>query len=92
MMKSDQLFGMETEPVTGGSLMNKWRRVAVYMTNDLEVVAQCQAGQPCLATAQKLIELSREGAARSERACVGMINRAVDLAIRPVGDETQSLE
>jgi len=42
MMKSDQLFGMETEPVTGGSLMNKWRRVAVYMTNDLEVVAHAR--------------------------------------------------
>jgi len=42
MMKSDQLFGMETEPVTGGSLLNEWRRVEVDITNDLEVVAHAR--------------------------------------------------
>jgi hypothetical protein len=40
--EADQLFGMETEPVTGGSLLNEWRRVEVDITNDLEVVAHAR--------------------------------------------------
>jgi predicted transglutaminase-like cysteine proteinase len=87
--ETDQLFGMETEPVTDGSLLNKWRRVEAQITSDLEVVAQCQAGKSCPAPAHKLIELSQEGAGRSARARVGVINRAVDLAIRPMSDEKQ---
>jgi predicted transglutaminase-like cysteine proteinase len=46
-------------------------------------------GQLCSAPAQKLIDLSLEGAGRSSRARVGLINRAVDLAIKPVSDEKQ---
>jgi predicted transglutaminase-like cysteine proteinase len=84
-----RLFGMDTEPVTDGTLLDKWRRVEARIANDLEVMAQCQAGKPCPAPAQKLIDLSLEGADRGKRARVGMINRAVDLAISPVSDETQ---
>jgi predicted transglutaminase-like cysteine proteinase len=86
---SAQLFGMDTEPVTGGSLLNKWRRVQADITKDLEVVAQCQAGKACPAPAQRLISLSLEGYGRSGRARVAVINRAVNLAIRPVSDERQ---
>jgi predicted transglutaminase-like cysteine proteinase len=83
-----QLFGMETEPVSSGSLLNNWRQVEAGIARDFAIVAQCQAGEPCPASAQKLIELSREGDGRNLRARVGLINRAVDLAIRPVSDET----
>jgi predicted transglutaminase-like cysteine proteinase len=50
---------------------------------------QCQAAKPCSAPAQRLIDLSRQGTGRSGRARIGVINRAVNLAIRPVSDETQ---
>jgi len=85
--ESTQLFGMQTEQVTEGALLN-WRRVKGDITRDLEIIAQCQARRPCPAAAQKLINLSLEGAGRSGRARVGVINRAVDLAIRPVSNET----
>jgi predicted transglutaminase-like cysteine proteinase len=84
-----QPFGMNTEPVTDGSLLDKWRRVEVGITRDLEVAAQCRANKPCPAPAKKLIDLSLEGAGRGRRARVGLINRAVDLAINPVSDEAQ---
>jgi predicted transglutaminase-like cysteine proteinase len=84
-----QLFGMDTEPVTAGPLLDKWRRVEAGITKDLAVIAQCQANKPCSAPAQKLIDLSLEGTGRSRRARVGMINRAVNLAISPVSDEMQ---
>jgi predicted transglutaminase-like cysteine proteinase len=55
----------------------------------LELIVQCQAAKPCPALAQKLIDLSRQGTGQSGRARVGVINRAVNFAIRPVSDETQ---
>jgi predicted transglutaminase-like cysteine proteinase len=84
-----QPFGMDTEPVTTGALFEKWRLTRNSIAQDLDVVSRCQANGPCPAPAQKLIGLSLEGAGRSGRARVGMINRAVDLAIRPVSDEAQ---
>jgi predicted transglutaminase-like cysteine proteinase len=87
--QSDQLFGLETEPVTDGSLLEKWRRVEAMITKDLELIVKCQAAKTCPAPAQQLIDLSRQGTGRSGRARIGVINRAVNLAIRPVSDETQ---
>jgi predicted transglutaminase-like cysteine proteinase len=85
----DRLFGLNTEPVTDGALLEKWRRVQARVADDLEVIAQCQAGKPCPAPAQRLIDLILEGSGQGGRTRVGVINRAVDLAISPVSDETQ---
>ncbi|SIO64484.1 transglutaminase-like cysteine proteinase BTLCP [Bradyrhizobium erythrophlei] len=80
---------MDIEPVADGALLNKWRRVQADITKDLEVVAQYQAGKPSPATVQRLVSLSLEGYGQSGRARVGLLNRAVDLVITPVSDETQ---
>jgi predicted transglutaminase-like cysteine proteinase len=82
-------FGMDTEPVVAGALFDKWRHARVGIARDLGVVSRCQAKGPCPAPARKLIGLSLEGAGRSGRARIGLINRAIDLAIRPVSDEVQ---
>jgi len=87
--KPGELFGLDTEPVFGGALSEKWRRVEAEIARDREDIAQCRASQPCSAPAQKLIDLSQQGAGRSSRARVGLINRAVDLAIKPASDERQ---
>lgn len=84
-----QLFGMETEAVIDGALLDKWRRVQGAISNELEAIAQCQAGKSCPAPVQRLLDLSSEGADRNGRARIGLINRAVDLAVRPVSDQTQ---
>jgi predicted transglutaminase-like cysteine proteinase len=84
-----QLFGMKTEPVAAGELPEKWHRVEAAMAEDFAVVAQCHANGTCPVAAQRLIGISREGAGRSGRARVGLINRAADLAVRPVSDEMQ---
>ena len=84
-----RLFGMETEPVAAGELPEKWRRVEAAMARDFAVVAQCHANGTCPAVAQKLIDISAEGAGRTGRVRVGLINRAADLAISPVSDEMQ---
>jgi predicted transglutaminase-like cysteine proteinase len=84
-----QLFGMEAEPVAVGELPEKWHKVEAAMAQDFAVVAQCHANGTCPVVAQRLIDISAEGAGRSGRARVGLINRAADLAIRPVSDELQ---
>ena len=84
-----QLFGMETEPVAAGELPEKWHHVEAAMAQDFAVVAQCHANGTCPVAAQRLIDISAEGAGRSGRARVGLINRAADLAISPVSDEMQ---
>ncbi len=84
-----QLFGMETEPVAAGGLPEKWHHVEAAMAQDFAVVAQCRANGTCPVAAQRLIDISAEGAGRSGRTRVGLINRAADLAISPVSDEMQ---
>ena len=84
-----QLFGMKTEPVASGELLEKWQHVEAAMAQDFAMVAQCHANGTCPVAAQRLIDISAEGAGRSVRARVGLINRAADLAISPVSDEMQ---
>jgi predicted transglutaminase-like cysteine proteinase len=84
-----QLFGMDTEPVAMGELPEKWHRVEAVIAQDFAVVAQCHSNGPCPVAAQRLIDISAEGASRSGRARVGLINRAANLAISPVSDERQ---
>ena len=92
-VKSDEqatpLFGMNTEPLFGGTIFEEWRRVKAEIAQELETVSRCRANGTCTTAAQRLLDLSAEGAGRSGRARVGLINRAVDLAISPTSDETQ---
>lgn len=87
--KPPQLFGMDTEPVRMGELRKRWHHVVALMARDFAAVVQCQLNGPCPVAAQRLIDISAEGAGRSGRARVGLINRAVNLAISPVSDERQ---
>jgi len=82
------LFGMETEPVAGG-VATKWRDVKADIDHEQRVLARCRAQEACPAVAQELLDIVAEGAGRSGRARVGLINRAVDLAITPTRDEVQ---
>ena len=83
------LFGMDTEPVMSGNVLEKWSRTRTELDRELDAVAQCRANVVCLPAAQKLIALSTGGVGKTGRARVGLINRAVDLAISPASDEAQ---
>jgi hypothetical protein len=82
------IFGMETEPVAG-EVAPKWRAGDADINREQQVLARCRAQEACPVVAQNLLALVAEGAGRSGLACVGLINRAVDLAITPAGDEAQ---
>jgi predicted transglutaminase-like cysteine proteinase len=83
------LFGMDTEPLLGGNMLVKWSRTRLEISRELDAVDRCRANGDCPAAAQRLIDLSQQGMGRTDRARVGLINRAVDLAIVPVSDEAQ---
>jgi predicted transglutaminase-like cysteine proteinase len=82
------LFGMETEPVEGG-LAWKWRTVELQIDREAKVLADCRAQKLCPEPARELLNIIAKGSGHTGRARVGLINRAVELAIRPTADETQ---
>src|SRR5882757_6419363 len=90
--ESDQqappIFGMETEPVAG-EVAAKWRAVEADIDREQQVLARCREQEACPVVAQNLLDIVAEGAGRSGLARVGLINRAVDLAITPTRDEAQ---
>jgi predicted transglutaminase-like cysteine proteinase len=68
-------------------MVEKWHHVEAAMAQGFAVVAQYHANGTCPVTAHRLIDISAEGAGRSGRARVGLINRAANLAVSPVSDE-----
>src|SRR5271155_4257772 len=59
-VKSDKetaLFGMETEPLAGGTISEKWSRAKTDIAWELEAVERCRANDACPADAQKLLDL-----------------------------------
>jgi predicted transglutaminase-like cysteine proteinase len=82
------LFGLATEPVAG-EVGTKWRVVEADVEIELDVLARCRAGEVCPAVARELMKIVDQGAGRDGLARVGLINRAVDLAITPTSDEAQ---
>ena len=53
------------------------------------MLARCRVLETYPAVARELLDIVAEGAGRAGRARVGLINRAVDLAITPTRDEAQ---
>jgi predicted transglutaminase-like cysteine proteinase len=83
-------FGLKTVPVTGGELLAKWDGVTGEIRADSDVLVRCRA-QPssCPAAAQKFLAVIAEGRAHEGRARVGLINRAINMAIAPMSDLAQ---
>jgi hypothetical protein len=77
---------MAIEPVAG-ELAANWPAVEADIDREQQVLARCRAQQACPIVAKSLLDIVAEGAGRSGRARVGLINRAVDLARTPSSKE-----
>jgi predicted transglutaminase-like cysteine proteinase len=78
-------FSQATFPWFGGDIFSKWSRVVTEMHAESEVLARCTENmRVCPEPAQKLLAIIAVGRARSGRARIGVINRAVNLAIIPI--------
>jgi predicted transglutaminase-like cysteine proteinase len=86
----EEPFGLRVESVTMGEVLNKWNGLVADIRAESEVLARCRSdAQHCPAAARKFLNVIADGRARDGRARIGVINRAINLAIRPMTDLAQ---
>jgi predicted transglutaminase-like cysteine proteinase len=83
-------FGLAAERVSEGKILHKWIDVQSEIREDKEILASCRENaSSCPPAAQVFLAIVDEGRARGGRARVGVINRAINLAIIPTSDLVQ---
>ena len=82
-------FGLDAEPVAAGAILAKWSGVEAEIRAEDEVLARCREGAWCPTAARRFLTIVDEGRARNGRARIGIINRAINLAIIPTSDVAQ---
>jgi predicted transglutaminase-like cysteine proteinase len=82
-------FGLETTRVRAGAVAAKWRGVEADIQADSQILTLCDEGSPCPPAAQRFLAIVAQGRAQHGRARVGFINRAINLAIKPMSDLAQ---
>jgi predicted transglutaminase-like cysteine proteinase len=84
---SNEPFSLETMPVVSGGLLSTWRGVQDDIRAEGLVLARCRmnAGR-CSPAVKHFLSIIAEGRARTGRARIGVINRAINIAIRPKSD------
>jgi predicted transglutaminase-like cysteine proteinase len=89
--KSAEPFGLSASSLTHGGLYDKWQGVQRRLEDELVQLALCE-GDPdrCASPAAlKFLAIVDAAKLREGRARIGEVNRAVNLAIRPVSDFAQ---
>jgi predicted transglutaminase-like cysteine proteinase len=83
-------FGGGSVRVTAGGVVTKWRGLIADIRAEDGVLARCrESAAACPPAAQKFLAVIAEGRARDGRARIGVINRAINLAIQPMSDLAQ---
>jgi predicted transglutaminase-like cysteine proteinase len=86
---SSQPFGLIAVPVSGGELLTKWNGLVADIRAESNVLDKCRAGRVCPAPAERFLAVIAEGRAHTGRARLGVVNRAINMAIRPTSDIAQ---
>ena len=77
-------FGLTTTSVSEGPLVAMWSGVEADIRAEGEILTRCRASTgDCPSAAQDFLAIIADGRARSGLARIGMINRAINMAIRP---------
>jgi predicted transglutaminase-like cysteine proteinase len=83
-------FGLAAERISYGEILRKWTGVQSAIREDKKVLARCrESASSCPSAARRFLAIVDEGRARSGRARIGVINRAINLAIIPTSDLAQ---
>jgi len=73
--------------VKDGELLTKWTGVEADIRAESKILARCRASSElCPPAAQNFLAIIVDGRAHTGRARIGVINRAINLAIRPTID------
>jgi predicted transglutaminase-like cysteine proteinase len=88
---SAEPFGLFASPVSEAGLRDKWLGVEHEIEDELLVLALCQEDRPrCQSRpALQFLAIVDDATARDGRARLGEVNRAINLAIRPMSDLAQ---
>ena len=87
----DEPFGLLAVALPEGPLVAKWRDAERAINSDISMIADCRADVPnCISPpALQFLKIVTAAAARDGLARLGEINRAINLAVRPVSDRMQ---
>jgi predicted transglutaminase-like cysteine proteinase len=81
---SPEPFGIDAVPVTSGQLATTWTHIEIAIGAERKILARCRMRPDfCSSAAQSFLAIIAEGHARTGRARLGLINRAINLAISP---------
>lgn len=85
-----QPFGLNAVRVATGELLTNWSSVKADIRAESEILAQCREDiVRCPPAARTFLAIVAEGRAHTGRARIGVINRAINLAIHPMSDLAQ---
>jgi predicted transglutaminase-like cysteine proteinase len=82
-------FGLAAMPVTSGDIAAKWSGVEADIRAGNEILGRCGDGGACPRAARNFLAIVAEGRAQNGRVRIGVINRAINLAIEPTSDLAQ---
>jgi predicted transglutaminase-like cysteine proteinase len=85
-----QPFALDATPVTDGEVLDKWNELVADVRSESEILARCRTDAAhCPPAAKKFLDVVADGRAHDGRARVGVINRDINMAIRPTSDLAQ---
>jgi hypothetical protein len=82
-------FGLAATPVGAGTILLKWRGVEADIRADRQILARCENEPACPQAARRFLAIVALGRAQRGRARIGVINRAINFAIKPMSDLAQ---
>lgn len=88
IQRTAEPFGIPASPLLGGGLVDKWRNVQRRLADEMVQIALCDGDRDgCVSpSALRFLEIVDAARRLEGRARLGEINRALNLAIRPVSD------
>ncbi|WKA28146.1 transglutaminase-like cysteine peptidase [Bradyrhizobium roseum] len=88
IQRSAEPFGLVASALPGGGLRDKWLAAQRRLDDEMVQLALCEGDRDGCASAAalKFLDIVDAARAREGRARLGEINRAVNLAIRPMSD------
>ena len=86
--RSAEPFGLAASSLTAGGLRDKWLGVLHRLDDEMVQLALCEGDRERCASpaALKFLDIVDAARLRDGRARLGEINRAINLAIRPMND------
>src|SRR6476646_5960026 len=91
IQRSAEPFGLAASPLQSGGLRDKWLGVQRRLDDEMVQLALCEGDRDgCVSPAAlKFLDIVEAARSREGRARLGEINRAINLAIRPISDLAQ---